>query len=198
MLQDNPLPFLFIHIPKTAGSSITNFLIKKFGYKINVFSTKDKTLNIHDTLFQLEKINNIDEKTFIFSVCRNPYRRIYSYYKYFIKEKLICQSLSFYSYLKEIDNMKLKNLRQDCYNQGWWLITKNNYFNKKIYYFENLKEFEKDFNCKLENLNTSNFNKNLYIQEYTKDCQKLVLDIFYDDFLTFDYDMCWEKSFNYV
>ena len=193
MTQNKPLQFLFIHIPKNAGTSITDFLVKRFKYNINTFSTIDKELNIHDTLFQLETINNINKNTKIFSVCRNPYRRSYSYYKYFIKEKMIISTLSFGEYLKEIDNMKLKDFRQDCYTQGWWLITKNN-LNKKIYYFENLLEFEKDFQCNLPHLNKTNFNIDLYTKEYTEDAKKRVLDIYYDDFLTFNYDKSWETS----
>jgi len=195
MKQSKPLPFIFIHIPKTGGMSVRKFLKNKYNYKINTYSTKEKEQNLHDTLFQLESINNLNENTFIFSICRNPYRRIYSYYKYFIRENMISKSISFENYIKEIDSTKLSNLQQNHFIQGWWLISKNNYLNKKIYYFENLNEFEKDFQGKLNRENKTNFDTSLYIEEYTNETRKRVLDIYYDDFLIFDYSMDWENSF---
>jgi len=195
MKQSKPLPFIFIHIPKTGGMSVRKFLKNKYNYKINTYSTKEKDQNLHDTLFQLESINNLNENTFIFSICRNPYRRIYSYYKYFIRENMISKSISFENYIKEIDSTKLSNLQQNHFIQGWWLISKNNYLNKKIYYFENLNEFEKDFQGKLNRENKTNFDTSLYIEEYTNETRKRVLDIYYDDFLIFDYSMDWENSF---
>lgn len=195
MKQPKPLPFIFIHIPKTGGMSVRKFLKNKYNYKINTYSTKEKDQNLHDTLFQLESINNLNENTFIFSICRNPYRRIYSYYKYFIRENMISKSISFENYIKEIDSTKLSNLQQNHFIQGWWLISKNNYLNKKIYYFENLNEFEKDFQGKLNRENKTNFDTSLYIEEYTNETRKRVLDIYYDDFLIFDYSMDWENSF---
>jgi hypothetical protein len=195
MKQSKPLPFIFIHIPKTGGMSVRKFLKNKYNYKINTYSTKEKEQNLHDTLFQLESINNLNENTFIFSICRNPYRRIYSYYKYLIRENMISKSISFENYIKEIDSTKLSNLQQNHFIQGWWLISKNNYLNKKIYYFENLNEFEKDFQGKLNRENKTNFDTSLYIEEYTNETRKRVLDIYYDDFLIFDYSMDWENSF---
>lgn len=195
MKQTKPIPFIFIHIPKTAGNSIRRFLEFKFNYKVNTYCTENGYGNLHDTLFQLETINNIDKNTFIFSVCRNPYRRIYSYYKYYIKENMIPKSTTFEEYIKEIDNTRFKDLRQDHFIQGWWLISKNNYLNKKIYFFENLSDFENDFQCKLNKKNQSHFEKDLYINEYTEDAKKRVLDIYYDDFLIFNYSIEWERSF---
>ena len=195
MKQSKPLPFIFIHIPKTGGMSVRKFLKNKYNYKINNYSTKEEEQNLHDTLFQLESINNLNENTFIFSICRNPYRRIYSYYKYLIRENMISKSISFENYIKEIDNTKLSNLQQNHFIQGWWLISKNNYLNKKIYYFENLNEFEKDFQGKLNRENKTNFDTSLYIEEYTNETRKRVLDIYYDDFLIFDYSMDWKNSF---
>lgn len=194
MKQSKPLPFVFIHIPKTAGTSIRHFLQNNFNYNINTYNSEEGEIGTHNCLFEIENINNLDEKIFVFAVCRNPYRRIYSYYKYFITEEIISKATTFEEYLKIVDSTPFKDIKLDCVNQGRWLITKNNYPNKKIYYFEKLVEFEKDFNCILPHQNKTNFEIDLYRSDYTDECKKRVFDICYDDFLVFDYSFDWKNS----
>jgi hypothetical protein len=190
--QPQPLPFLFVHIPKTGGMSVRKFLVERFGYNVRTYASEEGA-DLHDTLFQLEHLNPTSPDTFVFAVCRNPYRRAYSYYSYFLKEGMI-PDCSFEEYLKDIDETPFRNFRQDHFMQGRWLITQRAYPKRYVYRFENLAEFEEQWGCKLPHENTSGFDVQKYLQAYTPDAKKLVEDIYWDDFITFDYPLEWEGS----
>lgn len=191
-LDQQPLPFLFVHIPKTGGVSIRNFLVSRFNYHVKTFSSENGN-DPHDTLFQLEHLNPTSPDTFVFAVCRNPYRRAYSYYHYFLKEGMI-DPMTFEEYLRDIDITPYNKFRQDHFTQGRWLITQRTYPKRHIYRFENLTEFEDHFDCKLPHENASEFNLERYLGEYTNDAKKLVEDIYWEDFITFSYSLSWEAS----
>jgi len=190
--QQQPLPFLFVHIPKTGGMSIRKFLVERFGYNVRTFASDDGP-DLHDTLFQLENLNLTSPETFVFAVCRNPYRRAYSYYSYFRKEGMI-PDCSFEEYLKDIDATPLRQFRQDHFMQGRWLVTQRAYPKRYVYRFENLLEFEEQWGCTLPHENASGFDVQKYLQAYTPDAKKLVEDIYWDDFITFGYPLEWEGS----
>ena len=192
--NQQPLPFLFVHIPKTGGVSIRKFLVETFGYNVKTFAHEGGA-DLHDTLFQLEHLNPTSPDNFVFAVCRNPYRRAYSYYHYFLKQGMI-SPITFEEYLKDIDKTPYNQFRQDHFMQGRWLITQRDYPKRYVYRFENLKEFEMQFGCKLPHENSSGFNLDEYKQEYTADSKQLVEDIYWEDFITFGYPLDWESSLN--
>ena len=191
-MQQQPLPFLFVHIPKTGGMSIRKFLVERFNYGVRTHAS-DEGPDLHDTLFQLEHLNPTSPDTFVFAVCRNPYRRAYSYYSYFLKGGMI-PDCSFEEYLRDIDSTPLNKFRQDHFMQGRWLITQHAYLKRYVYRFENLTEFESQFDCVLPHENTSDFDVQRYLKAYTPDSKKLVEDIYWDDFITFGYSLEWEAS----
>ena len=78
--------------------------------------------------------------------------------------------------------------------QGRWLITQRAYPKRYVYRFENLAEFEQQWNCTLPHENASNFDIQRYLQEYTEDAKRLVHDIYWDDFITFGYPLEWEAT----
>jgi hypothetical protein len=189
MIIDNILydKVLFIHIPKTGGSSINYFLENKN------FNNWNKTYPYgHDPYFLLEKNNINIENAFTFSVVRNPYTRIYSYYKHFNKHNMI--NISFECFLEL--------LYADCYfpktplikyNQCYYLKSISGKINlKKIYYFENLSELEKDFNIHLPHINKGNYSAEEYYKDYTELCICKVQEIYNEDFKTLGYS----KKFN--
>jgi hypothetical protein len=173
---------LFVHVPKTGGTSISDFLIK---------NNLDNWVRVcpvrHDPYFLLQKNNNIDDHTFTFSVVRNPYTRAYSYYHHFQRIHQI--KLSFLQFLSLIrDKPKM--------NKTPWIIFSQNHFLhdsygncniKKIYKFEHLDQFEYDFQCKLPSLNTGNYNINDYYNDYDENCISLVNYIYFKDFIMFNY-----------
>ncbi|MEQ9230628.1 MAG: sulfotransferase family protein [Cyclobacteriaceae bacterium] len=91
--------FIFVHIPKTAGSSVTKYLAAYQGEKdlvIGVTQRGNETLNRvrglglnkHSTCTEIQ--NYLGERVFAqyfkFVIIRNPYSRAYSIYK-FLKTK---------------------------------------------------------------------------------------------------------------
>ena len=66
---------LFVHIPKTAGSSISKILNEK-----NLDNWKREWPRHHDPYSYLKEANLIDDSVFSFAVVRNPYTRTYSCY----------------------------------------------------------------------------------------------------------------------
>jgi hypothetical protein len=191
-MQPQPLPFLFVHIPKTGGMSIRKLLIEKFGYQVKTYNSEAGP-DLHDTLFQLESLNPTSPETFVFAVCRNPYRRAYSYYSYFLKEGNLPEC-TFEQYLRDIDSTPLNKFRQDHFMQGRWLITQHAYPKRYVYRFENLSEFETQFGCVLPHENASDFGVQRYLEAYTPDSKKLVENIYWEDFITFGYPLEWEAS----
>ncbi len=85
MISDSK-KFVFIHIPKTGGSTVTNSLAEYSNDKVilankNNLQLKHKIHNYkHKTLDELIKINGKTyEDYFKFTIVRNPYDRIISY-----------------------------------------------------------------------------------------------------------------------
>ncbi len=89
---------IFIHIPKTGGISVEKSIHKALGgddyilYKnlINIPSKyedkKNKGLFLHSTMKDYRRYYGTDISNFyIFSIVRNPWRRLVSHYEYLIK-----------------------------------------------------------------------------------------------------------------
>lgn len=175
---------LFIHVPKTGGTSISQFLQKNnLDDWIRICQTR------HDPYFVLQNNNNINYSTFTFSVVRNPYTRSYSYYHHF--QKIYGTSLTFFEFLSYIRTRP--NL-----NKTPWISFPQNYFLhdqygnfsiKKIYKFENMNDLEYDFNCKLSKENIGNYTMDDYLKDYDKNCISLVKYIYYRDFEIFNYSL---------
>lgn len=96
MIINNTFKFIFIHIPKSAGTSITSFLSKLtnwcdleiggtfFGEKIQPFYRERFGLSKHAPASLVRKILGQTEwsKFFVFTFVRNPFSRIYSIYNF--------------------------------------------------------------------------------------------------------------------
>ena len=116
---------LFIHIPKTGGTSVERYLQNKFN--VNLF--KENLYSIHETFnnhsYQHMTYNEIynnrirfnvkfDNLSIIFAVVRNPYERLISelFYRKFINTKMNA---------KDVENILIK-----------YIISNNDYDNHKI------------------------------------------------------------------
>ncbi|MGL6315389.1 sulfotransferase family 2 domain-containing protein [Vibrio sp. WXL103] len=84
MIVNDKLKFIFVHIPKSAGTSIATALSTVEGNnKAVVKATR------HETLCDFISRTNFDYAGFKkFCIVRNPYARLYSLYRYLLKSKV--------------------------------------------------------------------------------------------------------------
>ena len=172
--------FLFIHIPKTGGTSINNTFEK------NNLKTWNTVKNYgHDPLYILKNNNIVDNNTFIFSIVRNPYTRAFSYWKHFNINNAV--NLSFMEFLLTIENkIQTDQTPWIIYDQTFFLYDKEINITK-LYKFENLKEIEKDFNIILSHDRKGIYNKN--IKDYFDlNIISKINNLYHRDFINFEYD----------
>jgi hypothetical protein len=172
---------LFVHIPKTAGTSISTLLNKN-----NLDNWNREWPRHHDPYFYLKEANSIDHTVFSFSVVRNPYTRTYSCFKQFNKANNT--NISFTEYLHNILNNIISPISPLLHlTQSFYIAQDNEIEIKKVYNFENLKEFEEDFGWVLGNYNVGNYNTDSYINDYTEEAVEITKDIYKKDFSLFAY-----------
>ena len=117
---------LFLHIPKTGGTSIEKFLVSH-GYDISFFtSTGSIYINGHTpqhcTFKEIKELNLIDEKFKIFTVVRDPVGRV----------------ISEYAYLKSLDHPIIRNIDTNDEFLDLFLNMKN----YSLFDNHNLSQFE--------------------------------------------------------
>lgn len=170
---------LFVHIPKTGGTSILNKLDQ---------SMWKKTKNIgHDPLFLLEK-NNDTENAFSFCVVRNPYTRTFSYYDHFkFQNNVECSFLDFLYILKRKEFSK--NTPMMIFPQSFYVYNLHGDIGiDKIYNYEKFYEIEEDLNIKFDYLNKGTYSQKEYKDAFKdKNAIALVQELFSVDFINFDY-----------
>jgi hypothetical protein len=73
---------IFIHIPKTAGTSIEQFISEKGELKLFYRGVSDENHSMHHytAMYLQEKIPNYFNNYYKFSIIRNPYDRLLSEY----------------------------------------------------------------------------------------------------------------------
>jgi hypothetical protein len=172
---------LFVHVPKTGGTSVRHFLsvngLNNFN-RGNFFG--------HDPYFFLEK-NNVINNVFSFSIVRNPYSRAYSYYRHFNYQNQL--NVSFEQFLEFVrDKVFFPKTPMIMFPQTFYLFDSNNQMSlNKVYKFENIEDFECDFGMKLPHLRKGNYNKINYYKDYTEKTISLVKKIYKDDFRILNY-----------
>ena len=178
--------FLFIHIPKTGGTSINNTFEKN---NLKTWNTvKDYG---HDPLYILKDNNIINNKTFIFSIVRNPYTRAFSYWKHFnINNET---NLSFMEFLLNIENkIQTNKTPWIIYDQTFFLYDKEINLTK-LYKFENLKEIEKDFNLILSHDRKGMYDKNIK-NYFDLNIISKINTLYHRDFINFEYEKITKKK----
>lgn len=179
---------LFVHIPKTAGSSISKIL-----YDNDLDNWNRAWPRHHDPYSYLKEVNSIDDRVFSFSVVRNPYTRTYSCYKQYNKTNKT--DVSFAKYLDNISN-GIISLETPLlhYPQSFYIIKDKKIQVNKVYKFENLKELESDFGWKLGNYNVGNYSAELYLNDYTDETIETVKDLYATDFDLFGYSKSFKQE----
>jgi hypothetical protein len=177
---------LFVHIPKTAGSSISKILDEN-----NLDNWKREWPRHHDPYSYLKEANLIDEKVFSFAVVRNPYTRTYSCYKQYNKTNQT--NISFAQYLDNIKQGKISTISPLLHiPQSFYIMDQDILQVERLYKFENLKELEDELGWELGFYNVGNYVVESYIQEYSDEAIKMVQDFYSSDFINFGYS----KDFN--
>ncbi len=189
------LRFIFIHIPKTSGNSLSLFLkdfidndviqrSSKMGEKQGISILCEKTrmdfkhanITYYENTY-CEKINDY----FKFTIVRNPYDRILSFYFWSKgKKNQTFDRNEFIKFIKENNSFQYK------------------YINKTIHiiHFENLIDELKNIECfknivdfnNYPTLNASSNSKEKYNKIYDKELKDLVFNKYKKDFELFDYE----------
>lgn len=175
-------PIRFIHIKKNGGTSVYKFL-RKNGVKFLIGDNK----NMYDIRGQ-HKFAKLfqSEPSWKFSVVRNPYTRMISFYNWTLREKKY-QDMTFEDFITNKFNQQRAN--------GAWIpqtdyITDNqgNIIVDKIFYFEDLGDNIREhfqISKKFPHLNKATHDS--YETYYTPKTKSIVYNHFAKDFNTLGY-----------
>ena len=191
---------IFVHIPKTAGTSIEEFIKENGKNKILFFGKYNNRSLQHYTALELRNsVPNIFNKYYKFSMVRNPYDRLLSEY-YWIK----IPGLGFKSNQSKDDF--LNHAINIVTNKLYFIHTDNDHFiPQHNFIFDNKHKLIVNDVFKYENLDISikhlknklNINGNFPFLQHThstkkdswNDTQKeLIYNLYKNDFIIFKYN----------
>jgi REP element-mobilizing transposase RayT len=203
---------IFIHIPKTGGTSISKMLFGNTHYSHQhllgpVINVKGKPRRAsHCTFEEIQSILQFNIEEFDKITCvRNPYDRIKSEY-YFLKKNNVIhpalgdvKKLTFKDFLIKLEK-EFETLEKKCYNiwsedyfihflpQIEFLRVGKEIIDTKIFRFEKFEEVEKYFNNKVHlNYNPLNRIKD-YKKEYDEEMVEIVQKLYKEDLEYFGYE----------
>lgn len=179
---------LFVHIPKTAGSSISKIL-----YDNGLDNWNRVWPRHHDPYSYLNEANLINDKVFSFAVVRNPYTRTYSCYKQYNKTNK--KDISFAEYLNNTKQGKISTISPMLHiPQSFYIMDQDIIQVNRLYKFENLKELENELGWTLGFYNVGNYVVESYIEDYTDEAIEMVKDFYNSDFINFSYSKDFNKT----
>lgn len=179
---------LFVHIPKTAGSSISKVLKDN-----NLDNWNRAWPRHHDPYSYLKEANKIDENVFSFSVVRNPYTRTYSCYKQF--NKVNKTDISFVKYLENIRQNNISPISPLLHlPQSFYIIDNGSLQVNRLYRFENLKELENELGWTLGFYNLGNYVVESYMEDYTEKAIDMTQELYSSDFINFEYSKDFSET----
>jgi len=173
----------YVHIPKTGGTSITNWLMKYDP----AYELKDG----HHTIHMLRRNWDIDR---YFTVVRNPWDRLVSMYHFMLLEP----PDSFYTAVPKTFDDFLNNLTFDFSSKKivhWFNMTTNQSFwiddNAIVLRTESLnedfKQIQDILNCSIPLPHENTTMHTHYRDYYNTQQQKLVADVYAEDIELFKY-----------
>jgi len=176
---------LFVHIPKTAGTSIWQWL------KDNNLENWKRNSNLHhESISELKSLNDTTN-TFSFAVVRNPYTRIISYWHHAINQRLLNKLDNCYPTLIDflnaiVDHKPSPTTPYMIYDQAHYVCENNKIAINKVYKFEKLIELQNDLNIpKLTNARKQNYHTHLFTNKEIA----LIQNIYANDFKLFNYSI---------
>ena len=213
MLISKSKNFLFIHIPKTAGTSITEVLssysipknknlVRKFSSYLPIKEDFDKAyFRAHPKAISIyKKIGKKEfDKFFKFAVVRNPYDHAVSYY-HFLKKNPSSRRHSEakkWTFEDAVSYLERKNKILPINQTSWLVNERGEFIVDKILFFENIAtEIEKLFNFLKVDTSTiphSNSTKrDMFNTYYNEELKSRVKSLYARDFDHFGY--CFERN----
>jgi hypothetical protein len=185
---------IFVHIPKTAGTSIEK-MIEIRNNKLDLWSTSIPILQ-HLVPKDLKKYidDNKWNTYYKFTVVRNPFDRLVSDYKWMLTQNLFKKKQTFNEFVKLVENVVINN---QYHNHELY-----DHFKPQYLYFEDI---EYDYICKFETLvedikviqkASNNNNKLPYLNKtkhdnykiyYNTETKNIVEKLYYKDLEKFNY-----------
>ncbi|WP_196137745.1 sulfotransferase family 2 domain-containing protein [Aliikangiella sp. G2MR2-5] len=180
---------IFIHIPKAAGTSISQSL-----YGENTFHFTADTYNF----LPREDFNEY----FKFAFVRNPYERILSTYKYSFKQfkEHPKTSVAFVTRFKSFENFVLEWVNRKNISKHYFFYTQERYISDQtgkllVDYIGKFETVDEDFkfvarklNIDKELMHTNKSPKRKEETVYTEDMANKVFNVYKNDFMLFGYD----------
>lgn len=195
MIIDQLNKFIFVHIPKSGGTSIHKLLENNNEFTISLWGKNGNKDYAHLSIFDVHSMHQSSKSYFSFAVVRNPYNRIYSAYK-----QPYCQlypNLTFNDFIINfVSKLNLNNLDQSLVHiwpMHKFIISDNKLLINYVIRFEQLdKDFEfikYKFGIKpqLGHLNKNSEHSDSYLNKYTKNQIDIINRIYAEDFEWFNY-----------
>lgn len=195
--------FVFIHIPKTGGTALSEILLEGGASSIEpneeykIGHRKNQTL-CHMTYKELYEDLNINLQDYYkFTIVRNPWDRAVSLWAYRFKKK----GISFVRYLHYVENKDLKILDKIFINyhigqamirpQSDYVLINGEIKLDKIYRFENYEEeinsLREKLNIKKEIVKINSSTHEHYSEYYNKKTIRQIERIYSQDIELFNY-----------
>lgn len=199
MVVCNEKRCIFIHIPKTAGTSIEQFLKDKDKNFIYYLGVRDNRSMHHFTAMDLKKeIPNVFNNYYKFSIVRNPYDRLLSEYYWCpipnIGYKYGKTKADFLYYVTNVikNNSYYDNIYNDHFMpQYMFIYNKNKLMIDQLFKYEDLEWVESYLKKKLNienNLPFLNKTKIVIKKDNWNDQQKeKIYKLYKNDFILFGY-----------
>ena len=200
---------IFIHIPKTGGTSIEQFIIENGKNNLQYHGVMNNRSLHHLTAFELYKNmsknrpHNLYSKYYSFSIVRNPYERLLSEY-YWTKIPNVGFKAGkskdhFLKYVKNVVRNKLyfQHIDNDHFiPQFNFVYYKNKLFVNEIFKFEDFDWINNYLKKKLNIindiplLNKSIVNKK---EEWNEEQKNIIYELYKKDFIIFNYNKSWNS-----
>lgn len=175
----------FIHIPKTAGISITQWLEKNFKEPI----ARNGTGYVHPSLPMLLNAKVATEETF--AVVRNPWDRIVSLWSFWSKFEGN-QNITFDTFVKNLKSYKLEESSWFTFAtpQKAWIPDGVTYLLRFETLENDFKVIQKKLGCSEPLPHINNSIRDDYHKYYTDETRAIIAQVFKDDIDSY--------GFNYI